>query len=76
MKVWDYLNDQAVEVVEVDGVKVKEQHDNDMIELENGTWLKSLRDGRFTDENGAAWGRAYDEIGEDEFVSCDIFFKL
>ena len=61
MKIVSNAFTQAVE--EYKGQKIlrpKESHDYDMIELEDGQWLRGYGDGRYEDDRGNSWG----EVGE------------
>ncbi len=41
------------------GVKVKQLHERDYIELENGVWIKGVGDGSYYDDNDCLWLQAY-----------------
>lgn len=64
---------------ELEIVKVKKEHDYDMLELEDGTWLKGVGDGRYSTDNNELerWAGVYiyetEEIdGEREYLIGEL----
>lgn len=67
-----------VEVNSEKGIKVKAHHDHDWLELIDGTWIQSMRDGRYYDKNENLYAEAYVNIysTDEEFELSGLFFKV
>lgn len=59
MKYYDVSNEKWIECKVADGISGSCEG-NDMILLENGTLLRSLRDGRFIDDQENYWSEIYE----------------
>jgi hypothetical protein len=59
MKYYNVTNEKWIECNVADGIKGTYQG-NDMILLNEGTWLRSLRDGRFVDNQENYWSEIYE----------------
>lgn len=75
LKIWNDLQGETQEVKPEDGHAIMQHEGSDHLILSNGCFLRSLRDGRYIEDNGDQWTQAFEEDGEDVVMS-GIFFKL
>lgn len=59
MKYYNASNEEWIECKASDGIHGSDQG-NDMILLKNGIWLRSLRDGRYIDEQENYWSEIFE----------------